>query len=137
MAQQAEGARTTKYVLTESSRWLLHRRRDTKKVNIPECREKNEKRKKKKQKNKVGSKAQKQARDSYSERLHSNKYSRLCYKAKTGTLPHHLPFFSCSRRQRYQVSLLPLSSPPPREQINHNQTKLPGLGGCSNSCSTY
>ena len=35
------------------------------------------------------------------------------------------------------VSLLPLSSLPPREQINENQTKLPGLRGCSNSGSTY
>ena len=28
-------------------------------------------------------------------------------------------------------------APPPREQIKENQTKLPGLGGCSNSGSTY
>ena len=28
-------------------------------------------------------------------------------------------------------------APPPREQINENQTNLPGLGGCSNSGSTY
>ena len=28
-------------------------------------------------------------------------------------------------------------APPLREQINENQTKLPGLGGCSNSGSTY
>ena len=60
---------------------------------------------KKNEKRKVGSKAQKQARKSYSRRLHSNKSSRLCYKAETGTLPHHLPS-SGSRRQRYQVSLL-------------------------------
>ena len=38
---QAERTRTIKYVLAESSRWLLHRRRrDTKKINIPGCREK-------------------------------------------------------------------------------------------------
>ena len=97
---------------------------------------KKEKREKKNEKRKVGSKTQKQARKSYSRRLHSNKSSRLCYKAETGTLPHHLPSCSCYRRQRYQVSLLPLSSPPPREQINENQTKLPGLGGCYNSGST-
>ena len=41
MTQQAERTRTSiKYVLAESSRWLLHRRRDTKKINIPGCREK-------------------------------------------------------------------------------------------------
>ena len=49
-----------KYVLAESSRWLLHRRRDTKKINIPGCREKIRKeRTAKNQKPKVGSKAQK------------------------------------------------------------------------------
>jgi len=55
---QAERTRTIKYVLAESSRWLLHRRRDTKKINIPGCREKKEE--KQNEKRKVGSKAQKQ-----------------------------------------------------------------------------
>ena len=42
----------------------------------------------------------------------SNKASRLCHKAEPGTLPPDLP--SCySRRQLYQVSVLPLSPPPP------------------------
>ena len=94
------------------------------------------KKEKKNEKRKVGSKAQKQARKSYSRRLHSNKSSRLWYKDETGNLPHHLPSSSCSRQQRYQVSLLPLSSSPPREQVNEKQTKLPGLGGGSNSGST-
>ena len=40
MTQQAEIARTIKYVLAESSRWLLRRPRDTKKVSIPGCRKK-------------------------------------------------------------------------------------------------
>ena len=39
---QAERTRTIKYVLAESSRWLLHRRRDTKKINVPGCRKKKE-----------------------------------------------------------------------------------------------
>ena len=34
---QAERTRTIKYVLADSSRWLLHRRRDTKKINTPPC----------------------------------------------------------------------------------------------------
>ena len=131
VTQQAERTRTKKYVLAESSRRLLHRRRDTKKINISGCR-KNVRKEEKNEKRKVGSKAKKQARKSYSRRLHSNKSSRLCYKAETGTLPHHLPSSCCFRRQRYQVSLLPLSSPPSREQINENETKLPGLGDCSN-----
>ena len=57
---QAERTRTIKYVLGESSRLMLHRRRDTKKINIPGCRKKDEKEKKNK-KRKVGNKAQKQA----------------------------------------------------------------------------
>ena len=56
---QARRIRPKKYVLAESSRWLLHRRRDTKKINIPGYREK--KRKERKEKRKVGSGAQKQA----------------------------------------------------------------------------
>ena len=110
---RAERTRTIKFVLTESSRWLLHRRRDTKEDKHIRMQEKNKKTKKRKEKRKVGSKAQKQEEKSYSRRLHSNKSSRLCYKPETGSFPHHLPYASCSRRQHYQVSLLPLSSPPP------------------------
>ena len=59
---EAERTPTVKYVLAESSRWLLHRRSDTKKINIPGCRKKiYEKNEKKNEKRKVGSKAQKQA----------------------------------------------------------------------------
>ena len=54
---QAERTRTINYVLAERSRWLLHRRRDTKKINIPGCRKKIRK-EKKNEKRKVGSKAQ-------------------------------------------------------------------------------
>ena len=60
MTQQPERTRTIKYVLALSSRWLLHRRRDTKKINIPGCRKKIRK-EKKNEKRKAGSKAQKQA----------------------------------------------------------------------------
>ena len=56
---QAERTRTIKYVLAESSRWLLHRRRDTEKINIPGWRKK-KKKEMKNEKRKVGSKAQKQ-----------------------------------------------------------------------------
>ena len=62
---QAEGTRTIKYVLSiilaESSRWLLHRRRDTEKINIPPgCRKKIRKQIKTKSR-KQGTKASKQA----------------------------------------------------------------------------
>ena len=49
--QQAERTRTVEYVLAESSRWLLHRRRDTKKLNISGCRKKKYKSKRRKTKN--------------------------------------------------------------------------------------
>ena len=49
---QAERTRTIKYALAESSRWLLHGRKDTKKINIPGCREKTKKKKKEKRKTK-------------------------------------------------------------------------------------
>ena len=50
----AERTRTIQYVLLAdeiTSRWLLHTRRDTKKINIPGCREKNKKRQKRKTNN--------------------------------------------------------------------------------------
>ena len=81
-----------------------------------------EKTRKKRKREVPGRKKGTKARTSYSRRLHSSKSSRLCYKAETETLSHHLPSSSCSRRQRYQVSLLPLSSPPlPR--TNQRKTK--------------
>ena len=60
---QAERTRIIKYVLAESSRWLLHRPRDTKKINIPGCREKVRKERKEQRKTKTrkqGTKASKQ-----------------------------------------------------------------------------
>ena len=45
---QAETTGTIRYVHAESSRWLLHRRRDTKKINIPGCRKKRKKERRKK-----------------------------------------------------------------------------------------
>ena len=60
---QAERARTIRCAPAESSRWLLHRRRGTKRINIPGCREKmrKERKEKKNEKRRVVSKAQKQA----------------------------------------------------------------------------
>ena len=43
---QAERTCTITYVLAESSGWLLHRRRDTKKINIPGCRKRIRKKRK-------------------------------------------------------------------------------------------
>ena len=136
---QAERTRTIKYVLAESSRWRLHRRRDTKKINIPGCRKKIRKERKEKRKTKSrkqGTKAGKQENRTQGVSIATN-LPISATKPRRGPLPHHLPFSSCSRRQRYQMSLLPLSSPPPCKQINENEAKLPGLGGCSNSGSTY
>ena len=82
----------------------------------------------------VGSKAQKQ--ENLTQGVHSNKSSRLCYKAEPGSLSHHLSaiFLLLSSAT---VSLLPLSSPPSANKSMKTNPKLPGLGGCSNSGSTY
>ena len=87
---QAERTRTIKYVLAESSRWLLRRRWDTKEINMPRWREKKKKRKKRKTKNEKFEARHKsnEARKSYSRRFDSNKSSRHCYKAGTGTFCH-------------------------------------------------
>ena len=61
--KQAERTRTTKYVLAEISRWLLHRRRDTKEIHIAGCGKKKirkEKRKTKVIRRKQGIEARKQ-----------------------------------------------------------------------------
>ena len=57
---QAERTRTIKVVLAESSRWLLHRRMDTKKINMRGCRKKKGKQTKN-EKRKVESKALKES----------------------------------------------------------------------------
>ena len=59
---------------------------------------------------------------------HSNKSSRLCYKAETGTLSHRPPSYSCSRRRRHQMSLLPLSSPPPANKSTKTKQSCLGSG---------
>ena len=69
---QAERTRTIKYVLDES-RWLLHRRRNTKKINILGGMQEKTIKKIKKKSRKQGTKARK----SYPSRLHSNTSSRL------------------------------------------------------------
>ena len=93
------------------------------------------KEKRKKKNRKQGTKASKQGNRTQGV-SHSNKFSRLCYKAEMGTLPHHLPaiFFLLSSATVVTAAAV---EPPPGEQINENQTKLAGLGGCSNSGSTY
>ena len=68
---------------------------------------------------KVGSKEQKQ--ENLTEGTHSNKYSRLCYKAEPGTFSHYLSS-SWSRRQRYQVSIK--KSHTQLLRINWNETTV-------------
>ena len=85
------------------------RRRDTMKINIPGCRTKIRKEKQKKE----ARHKSKQARKSYSRRLHSNKSCRLCYKAETGTLPHHLPSSCFSSATVSSVTAAPAEPPPP------------------------
>ena len=90
--------RNNTYYLLERSRRLLHERRSTKHIGI-----------RKKKRRKVGGTAQEQ--ENRAQGVHSNKASRLCYKAEPGTLSYYLSS-SFSHRQWYQVSLLPLSRPP-------------------------
>ena len=122
---QAERTRTIKYVLTCGEQQMAAAQTKGHEDKHTGMQGKNKK-EKKTEKRKVGSKAQKQA--SKKIVLKATNLSVSATKPRR-TLPHHLPSSSCFRRQRYQVSLLPLSSPPTREQINETQTKLPGLGG--------
>ena len=69
--------------------------------------ERNKKTRKQGRKRKRGRKTRNRIRG-----VDSNKASRLCYKPEPGTLSNGLPSSSYSRQQRYQVSVLPLSSPP-------------------------
>ena len=75
-----------------------------------------------------GEKKERRKRDKTQENrtrgVDRNRASHLCYKAEQGTLPPDLPSSSYSRRQRYQVSVLSLSPPPPlRQQINEKTNK--------------
>ena len=123
---QADRTRTIKYVLAESSRWLLHRRRNTKKINIPGCRGKKKKGKKEKknEKREVGSKVQKQARKSYSRRLHSNKISpsRLCSRDGDLATPSAI-FFLLLSATVSSVTAAAVKPPSPRaNQRKPNKT---------------
>ena len=84
---------------------------------------------------KVGSKAQKQ--ENRTQGVHSNKISRLCCKAEPGTLSTLYAILILLSSATVSSVTTAAVEPPLREQINESQTKLPGLGGCSNSGSTY
>ena len=79
-------------------------------VNIPgqgrrKCEKKSRNHRMKKSKKivlKAGNKAQKK-QENCTQGVRSNKVSRLCHKAETGTLSHYMPSSFCSRRQRYQI----------------------------------
>ena len=132
---QAERTRTAKYVLAESSRWLLHRRRDMTKINIPGCREKDKKRKKQKTKSrKQGPKASKKNR--------TQGVSIATNLPASATKPRrgpcnticHLPALvgngikchCCRCRAR-----------PPTNKSTKTKQNCLDSGGCSNSDSTY
>ena len=122
---QAERTCTIKYVLSESRR-LLHRRRDTKKINIPRCRKKN--REKKNEKRQVGSKAQKQARKSYSRRLHSNKVFPSLLQSRDGDLATPSAIFLLSSATVSSVTAAAVEPPPTPANKSTKTKQLPGLG---------
>ena len=134
---QAERTRTVKYVLAESSKWLPHRRRDTKKINIPGCRQKKQVRTERKEKRKTKSRKQgTKARKSYSRRLRSSKSSPVsATKPRRGPCHTicHLPAFVGNG---IKCHCCRCRAPPPEHKSTKTQTKPPGFGGCSNSGPT-
>ena len=123
---QAERTRTLKkYVrlIAESSRWLLHKRRETKKINILGCR-------KKIRNTKVEARHTSASKQDNRTQGVSITTNLPVSATKPRTLPHHLPSSSCFRRQRYQVSLLPLSTPLP-SRTNQRKPKQNCLGSGS------
>ena len=125
MTQQAERTRFMNYALAESSRWLLHRRRDTMKINIPGCRKKIRRERKKKRKTKSrkqGTKASKQENRTQGVSIATN-LPVSATKPRRGpchTICHLLPalvgngikYHCCHCR-----------APPFPEQINEKQNK--------------
>ena len=137
---QAERIRTIKYVLAESSRWLLHRRRGTK-INIPGCREKNKKRKRnekrKTKSRKQGTKASKQENRTQGVSIATN-LPVSATKPRRGPCHTICHLVSALVGSGIKCLCRRCRAPhPPRDQINENQTNLLGLGGCSNSGSTF
>ena len=119
---QAERTRTTKYVLAESSRWLLHRRRDTKKINIPGCRKKIKERKEKRKtkSKKQGTKASDQENRTQGVSIATNLASSAT-KSRRGpyhTICHLLPALVGNGIKSHCCRCRAL---PPREQVDENQ----------------
>ena len=93
--------RARTYLLKRSRR--LQNGQGTKKRNMPG---------QGRRKRREGKEAQRKMQENRTQGVDSNKASRVCHKAEPVTLPPDLPSSSYSRRQRYQVSALPLSRPP-------------------------
>ena len=137
MAQEyRKGCKKNTYVLNRNG-WLLHRRNSTTKWKILQL-----------YRNKDGEEQNKETRNTWylirqqgkkqenrTRGVDSHVGSRLCYEAEPGTLPHDLTFPSYSVSSTAVSSVgtaAAIGSPPPSDQINKNQQKLLGFGGCSN-----
>ena len=122
---QAERTRTIKYLLVESSRWLLHRRRDTKKINIPGCREKIRKERKEKQKTKSrkqSTKASKQENRAHGVSIATN-LPVSATKPRQGLATPSAIFFLLSSAMVSSVSAAAVEPPAPRtNQRKPNKT---------------
>ena len=133
---QEEGTRTIKYVSAESSRWMLHRRRNTK-INIPGCRKKRWKERKEKRKTecrKQGTKARKQQYRTQGVSIATNLHVSAT-KPRRGpchTICHLLPAFVGNG---IKCHCCRCRAPSTANKSTKTQTKLPGPGGCSDSGS--
>ena len=100
--------------------------------------EKNKQRKKENEKRKVGSKAHNQAGKKIV--LKASPYQQIfpfLLQSRDGDLATPSAIFFLLSSATISSAAAAAVDPPPGEQINENQTKLPGRGGCSNSGSTY
>ena len=139
MTQQAERTRTIKYVLADSIRLLLHRRRDTKKIKVPGCTKKirNERREKRK------TKRRKQRTNAYTQEYRTQGVAIAKNHPVSATKPrrgpchnscYHLPAFVGNGMKCFCCRCRASS---PANKSTKTQTKLHGLGGGSKSGSTY
>ena len=122
---QAERTRTTEYVLAGSSRWL-HRRRDTKKINIAGSRKKNNREnkneKRKTKSRKQGIEASKQENRAQGVSIATKIFSSLLQRRHGDLATPSAIFFLLSSATVSSVTAAAVESPP-SEQINKNQNK--------------
>ena len=119
---QAERTRNIKYVLLKSSRWLLHRRRDTKKINIPGCRKKMRRKRKAKNEKQEARHKTKQENRTQGVSIATN-LPVSAAKPRRGPCHTICQFLPALVGNGIKCHCCRCRASPPREQINENQTK--------------